>query len=183
MILQTRRLTLRPVELADVPRFVRARRDWKVAGPGGMAPETAAAARRKIRAARADMRKRGRGPLAFSILLRGGGGWLGTISLRWPHAGLGELGYFLLPEFWGRGYATEAAKRVVDLAFRKFGAHRVQATTWVKNPASGRVLRKAGLRKEGRLRGYLRRADEVRDEFMFGITREDWRNASKTGGG
>lgn len=95
--------------------------------------------------------------------------------LRWPHRGLGEIGYGLHPRNWGRGYATEAVKRITALAFDRFGAHRVQATCWAKNAASARVLVKAGYNKEGRLRGYLKRGDAVRDEFMFGLARADRR--------
>jgi len=175
MRLSTLRLTLRPVALSDAPRFVECRRDPRVVGPAGMASAwTPTAARKFIRSAQADMRKSGQRRLAFSIVLRRGGAWIGTISLRWAHAGMGELGYFLLPPYWGKGYATEAVKRLVRLAFKKFGAHRVQATTWVKNSGSARVLEKAGFRREGRLRGYLARKGEVRDEFMFGITQADF---------
>ncbi|MDX6770343.1 MAG: GNAT family protein [Elusimicrobiota bacterium] len=172
--LSTRRLLLRPVVLADAPRFAACSRDPRVAVPVGIAaPWTLAQARARVREARALMR--GRRLLAVSLFLRGDGRWVGSLNLRWPHPGVGELGYYLLPEHWGRGYATEVVRFVVDLAFREHGAHRVQATAWVRNPASARVLLKAGLRKEGRLRGYLKRGDEVRDEFVFGVTRGDWR--------
>lgn len=86
---------------------------------------------------------------------------------------VGELGYSIHPRFWGNGYASEAVRRVVDLAFGELGAHRVQATCWVKNPRSAGVLKNAGLRKEGTLRGYLKRGRMVRDEFMFGLARKD----------
>lgn len=177
----TRRLLLRPVRLSDAPAFAACSRDPRVAAPVGIgAPWSLATARGRVRSALKAMRGRGQRLLAVSLLRRSDGAWLGSLNLRWPHAGVGELGYYLLPEHWGKGYATEAVRRVVDLAFREFGAHRVQATAWVRNPGSARVLRKAGLLKEGRLRGYLKRGDEVRDEFMFGVARRAW--ASRRGG-
>jgi RimJ/RimL family protein N-acetyltransferase len=129
----------------------------------------------RVRVARfaAQWRKRGLKTLTFSITRREDGAWAGLVDLRWPHAGVGELGYCLHPRFWGRGYATEAVRRVVDLAFAEFGAHRVQATCWVKNSRSIGVLQNAGLRREGLLRGYLKRGRIVRDEFMFGLARKD----------
>lgn len=172
--LATRRLLLKPVALTDAPRFAACSREPRVAGPVGIGSAwTLAAARKRVREARALMRGRAPRLLAVSLFLRSDGTWIGSLNLRWPHAGVGELGYYVLPEHWNKGYATEAVKRVVDWAFRERGAHRVQATAWVRNPGSARVLRKAGLRKEGRLRGYLRRGDEVRDEFIFGVTRRD----------
>jgi RimJ/RimL family protein N-acetyltransferase len=57
-----------------------------------------------------------------------------------------ELGYRLRREVWGRGYATEGSKALVDKAFSDLGAERVNASTMVVNPASRRVMEKAGLR-------------------------------------
>ena len=133
-----------------------------------------AAARARIRRTLAAGRKPGLKPLSFSILVKPNRAWAGNVSLSWAHNGIGQLGYLVHPDHWGRGYASEAARKVVDLAFARFGAHRVQATCWVKNARSSKVLRKIGLRREGRLRGYLKRSGEVRDEFIWGITRADW---------
>lgn len=70
-------------------------------------------------------------------------------------AGLGgsgnadELGYWIAREHWGRGYATEAVRGVLDVA-RMLGHRRITACHFVDNPASGRVLAKAGFRRENR---------------------------------
>lgn len=58
--------------------------------------------------------------------------------------GEAELGYWLTPGAWGRGYATEAAAAMLDHARHALGARRVQAGHFADNPASGRVLRKLG---------------------------------------
>lgn len=175
MKLATRRLILRPLALSDA-RFlyeVGSRED--VSRPAGFPRSaTLAAARARIRRTLAAGRKTGPKPFAFAILLKPRRLWVGLATLAWPHAGVGQLGYLVHPDHWGRGYAPEAARRVVDEAFARFGAHRVQATCWVKNARSSKVLRKIGLRREGRLRGYLKRSGEVRDEFIWGITRADW---------
>lgn len=60
-----------------------------------------------------------------------------------------ELGYWITPDAWGRGYATEAARGVLDAA-RALGIRRVTAGHFLDNPASGRVLRKLGFRPTGR---------------------------------
>lgn len=71
-------------------------------------------------------------------------------------AGLGrndsqvELGYWIARRFWGRGYATEAAKAVLEIA-RMLGHDQVVASHFLDNPASGKVLRKAGFRPTGRV--------------------------------
>lgn len=175
MKLTTKRLILRPLVLADA-RFlfeVGSRED--VSRPAGFPrTRTLAASRARVRRTIAACRKGEPKPLSFSILLKPRRSWVGNMSLSWPHAGIGQLGYLVHPDHQGRGYATEAARKVVDTAFARFGAHRVQATCWVKNRGSARVLRKAGLRREGTLRGYLKRSGEVRDEYIWGMTRADW---------
>jgi RimJ/RimL family protein N-acetyltransferase len=77
------------------------------------------------------------------------GDFLGWFHLR-PGDGAGtlepELGYRLRREAWGRGYATEGSKALVDKAFAELGVDRVYATTMAVNTASRRVMEKAGLR-------------------------------------
>jgi RimJ/RimL family protein N-acetyltransferase len=77
------------------------------------------------------------------------GRFLGWFHLR-PGDGAGpqepELGYRLRRQAWGRGYATEGSKALVDKAFAEIGVERVYATTMAVNMASRRVMEKAGLR-------------------------------------
>ncbi|ADI09630.1 acetyltransferase [Streptomyces bingchenggensis BCW-1] len=67
---------------------------------------------------------------------------IGMISLRVREPGLGAVSYILREDCWGNGYATQAAKRVVDFAFTEL--KRLEAKHHPDNPASGRVLAKAG---------------------------------------
>ena len=62
-----------------------------------------------------------------------------------------ELGYWLAPEAWGRGYATEAGQAVIAMARHALGIRRLTASHFVDNPASGRVLAKLGFRPTGRV--------------------------------
>jgi RimJ/RimL family protein N-acetyltransferase len=80
------------------------------------------------------------------ILAHGAGtepGLVGGVSL-YDADGAMELGYWLTPSAWGRGYATEAARAMLAHARHALGASRVQAGHFADNPASGRVLRKLG---------------------------------------
>lgn len=73
-----------------------------------------------------------------------------------------EIGYWLTPAAWGRGYATEAGRALVDIARHALGQRRLLGRHMVDNPASGRVLRKLGFEAtgEGRL-PCLARGEEV----------------------
>ena len=91
--------------------------------------------------------------------------------------GIAEIGYWVGVPYWGRGYASEAARAVVDFGFRELGLRRIWARVFVRNPASVRVVEKAGLRHEGTLRRNLRKGDELLDHHVHGILREEWLEA------
>lgn len=70
-----------------------------------------------------------------------------------------EVDYQLGPAFWGWGYAAEALKAVLAFLIGRVGFHRVQAKCSARNIGSLRVMEKAGMRREGVLRGFFRRKD------------------------
>lgn len=72
-----------------------------------------------------------------------------------------ELGYWLTPPAWGRGYATEAGRAVIDAARHALGLHRLTASHFLDNPASGRVLGKLGFRPTGEIRPQFSRARQA----------------------
>jgi RimJ/RimL family protein N-acetyltransferase len=85
-----------------------------------------------------------------------------------------ELGYWCSIDCWGRGYATEAVRAVVGYGFRVLGLRRVHAECHGDNPASRRVLEKAGLTYEGRLREHSYRVDRFADKLLFGALCDEW---------
>ena len=88
----------------------------------------------------------------FLVTLPGGEGSriIGGCGLH-ERDGQPELGYWIAREHWGRGYASEAARAVLSIA-RTLGHRRIFAGHFADNPASGRVLRKAGFRPTGEIR-------------------------------
>ncbi len=66
------------------------------------------------------------------------------------HEGEAEIGYWIGRDYWGNGYATEAARGVLSLA-RTLGHQRLRASHYVDNPASGKVLQKLGFAPTGRI--------------------------------
>lgn len=77
---------------------------------------------------------------------------LGGLGPRQPEARQGDIGYEINPEFWGQGYATEAALAILRFGFENLRLHRIWARCLADNLASQRVLEKIGMRREGRLR-------------------------------
>jgi len=106
----------------------------------------------------------------------GAGEAIGYVELHIvdPQSGCAELGYGLHPDVWGRGLATRLAAAVVDHAFTGLGLHRVEATCDARNVASVAVLRKVGMRYEGRLRQNVKLRDGWRDSEVFGVLAHEW---------
>ena len=86
----------------------------------------------------------------------------------------GHLGYWLGVDFWRQGYATEAASAVLDYGFHTLGLHRIEAGHYPRNPASGRVLEKIGMRREGLMRGDLLKGEQFEDTVMYARLRTDF---------
>lgn len=87
-----------------------------------------------------------------------------------------EIGYGLLPEARGLGYATEAAAAMIDLAFTALGAHRVAGRLDARNIDSARVLERLGMRFEGTFRENEFVKGEWTDEAVYAITEDEWRS-------
>lgn len=84
-----------------------------------------------------------------------------------------ELGYWLGEEYWGRGIATMAVRTLTAWAFTELDIDRIFAYHFAWNPASGRVLEKAGFTLEGRLRHAVTKDGRTTDMFVYGMIRTD----------
>lgn len=80
-----------------------------------------------------------------------------------------EIWYKLLPQEWGKGYATEILKELIQFCFKTLNAHRVEAGCAVDNVGSIRVMEKAGMQLEGRRRQTLPLASGWSDNFEYAI--------------
>ncbi len=74
---------------------------------------------------------------------------VGLVGVSWENEGAPELGYCFGVEHWGKGYATEAARAVIDYAFEEFAIGQLHAGARVLNPASRHVLEKCGFQWTG----------------------------------
>ena len=90
----------------------------------------------------------------------------------------GEVGWVFNPEFHGRGYATEAARDLVRLAFEDLGMHRVWAQLDPRNGPSARVCQRLGMRQEGHLRQHSWLKGEWGDLVLYGILEDEWLRAT-----
>ena len=90
--------------------------------------------------------------------------------------GVQEIGYGVVPNERGKGYCTEAVKIAVNYLFLSKPVVRIQAHANIRNKASQTVLEKAGFKKEGIVRKRIFVRGSWRDEFLYGILREEWKD-------
>jgi RimJ/RimL family protein N-acetyltransferase len=110
------------------------------------------------------------------------GHFVGSIGLRRdgePDQERAELGYWIGVPYWNKGFATEAARVVLEFAFARLHLRRIVARHYTANPASGRVLKKLGMTHEGVLHRYEVRWNEERDVDVYGLHADDWSSAKK----
>jgi len=135
------------------------------------------------------VRERLHGPFARQVLEAEGqalflgveiaatGELIGDVLLVWSsaeHRG-GEIGYVLHPGYSGQGYATEAAHRLLHLAFDELGLHRVIARVDADNQGSARLAARLGMRQEAHLVQNEWFKGRWSDELQFAILEDEWR--------
>ena len=98
-------------------------------------------------------------------------GGIGIHLGRDVHRHTAEFGYWLAEEFWRRGIMTEAVGAFTDFCFDNFSLHRIYAEPFANNPASARVLEKAGFVLEGRLKNNVVKDGELLDSLMYARTK------------
>jgi ribosomal-protein-alanine N-acetyltransferase len=151
--LRTPRLLLRPVRIEDAAEIARiggqrAIADTTISVPH---PLDEAGARAWIAA---DLGVASDEQIAYAATLAASGALLGFVALKHiePEHRQAELSFWFDPGQWGKGYAHEAAARLIDYGFNEAGIRRLVAYYMVRNAASGRVLAKLGFQQEGLLR-------------------------------
>lgn len=151
-ILANDRVVLRELRMSDAASLYRVARCPDVARYTWPAPPAVEAFERFIEWTWAE-RAAGK-YVGFGIVPRGATEAAGLFELRQMQPGFfrGELGFFVDPAAWGTGLFSEAARLMLDFAFRVVGVHRIEARATVDNVRSNMALQKLGARKEGTLR-------------------------------
>jgi RimJ/RimL family protein N-acetyltransferase len=87
---------------------------------------------------------------------------------------MAEIYFKLSPANWGKGYATELAKRILKFAFKDLNLHRIEAGVATENIMSIRVLEKLGMTREGSRRKILPIRGEWKDNYHYAILEEEF---------
>ena len=172
--LETGRLILRPLDRTDTHPYARMladRRVWTFIPP----VYWRAGPRNRIRTWRS--RIRAGQAYHFVIRTRDDNKFVGEIALHhldWENKN-GEIGYHLVRQHWGKGFATESAQRICDWAFRELRLHRLEAETTEGNRASDGVLKKLGFHLEGRRPEQVWIGGKWRASLEYGLLKAHFR--------
>jgi len=174
--LHTARLVLRPLEPADAPAIQRYAGDERIARWTARIPHPYpdGAAETWIAETREQSARREGWQLA--VTRPADGALVGAIGLeRDADGGSAELGYWIAVPFWGLGYATEAARRMIRFGFQTVDVATIHANALTANAASRRVLEKAGLGYVGPATITLEMRGRNAEVACYALARADWR--------
>jgi Acetyltransferases, including N-acetylases of ribosomal proteins len=116
----------------------------------------------------------------FAVISEYTGEYIGfadiEIHLMNDNGGCAEIGYFLKPEYWGHGYASEIAATLIEICFLNLQLHRVTARCNSNNSKSEKVMLKAGMVKEGEFRKVRYKDGHWDNELHYSILIDDWKD-------
>jgi ribosomal-protein-alanine N-acetyltransferase len=173
--LQTQRLILRPFELTDGEDVRRLAGEWAIADTTLQIPHPYEVGMSEEWILTRGPRFEAGEEVVFAIVLRESGQLIGAMGLviegQFRRA---ELGYWIGRLYWGHGYCTEAGKAVLEYGFHSLNLNRIHAYHFKRNPASGRVLRKLGMKHEGSAPQHIMKWGVFEDVELYGILRSQW---------
>ena len=174
-VLETHDLVLRPMRMKDAADIYSYASDREVSRFVLWEPHrNMSDTRAYIRSVR-SLYRRGL-PSSWAVVHRDSGHVIGSIGFMGYSSvhSVAEVGYSFARPFWNHGYASQALRAIVVSAFHSIpGLNRIEAQHDVRNPASGRVMQKCGMRREGIMRERLMNKSEFIDVEVYAILRRD----------
>jgi RimJ/RimL family protein N-acetyltransferase len=167
------RLRLRPLSMADLEPYSVLHGLPEVVRYLPWEPRDPAEARKTLERKIADA---GAKQVAYAVIRDSDDAFLGELNLTVYDAANrnAEIGFLFRPEFHGHGYATEAARELLRIAFVEWDLHRLIGRCDARNDASARLMRRLGTRQEAHFRRNEFIKGEWTDELVFALLAEEW---------
>lgn len=175
--IRTARLKLRALHVNDVPDIARLAGVREIADTMISVPHPITVEDAEGWIAHQAGEPEARATVPFGIELRRTGELIGMVELRdidRKHM-QAELSFWIGVDWWNQGYAAEAARSALDYGFNQLRLNRIYAHHMIRNPASGRVLLKIGMKQEGLMRERVRKWDLFENVILYAILRCDSR--------
>jgi [ribosomal protein S5]-alanine N-acetyltransferase len=177
--IETPRLILRLPSRQDVPELRRSFRDPRTARAVGAPLHSKQEMRNPLgMVSRTRSEYRRSEHLSLTVVHRESGRCIGRVGLRgliWTYQKVESLAYWIDPQYWNQGYATEASYFLCREAFERLGMRRISSQALARNIASLKVLRKLGFVEEGRERAAVCVKGTCMDMVLLGLLRKELR--------
>ncbi|MBC7814665.1 MAG: GNAT family N-acetyltransferase [Burkholderiales bacterium] len=173
--LETQRLIMRRPELTDAPSIQVLAADYDIAKNLLQMPHPypEGGASSWINSAH-EAEREGEKDFSFVITRKADGEYIGSMGIHLDHENQrAEIGYWLGKPYWGQGYATEAAVRLLQFGFEELRLNRIYARCFSENIGSERVMQKIGMQYEGLLRQEIYKWGQYIDLKMYAVLRSD----------
>jgi ribosomal-protein-alanine N-acetyltransferase len=173
--LYTERLTLRKMELEDADVLCQYWSDPEVTKYMNIAPFTDVSQARDMIQMINDLSLEGQAN-RFSIIAKETGEVIGTCGFNMidQENGRAEIGYDLGRNHWGKGFASEAVKKLIDYGFTSLNLNRIEAKVEPENTPSIKLLNSLSFQKEGLLREYEKAKGRLIDVYMFSLLKREY---------
>lgn len=135
-------------------------------------------AKNKLMISIEEARKKKRKKFWFAIIEKESKKYVGqvgvTVISNQINNGLGQLAYFIKKKYWGRGYTTEAVRKVIDYAFKVIKLHKIITGCLTENIASEKVMKKCNMIKEAELIEHVWHDNKWKDRVEYRLLRAEW---------
>ena len=181
MMLETKRLILRPPKESDWADLVEGAKDLEVSRNLQMIPHPYSKkdAMSFIRRNLEHSNARKNGVYNFFIELKSDGKVIGvtSVDLSKGDKNVGKTGSWINKKYWRKGYMLEAKVAVLDFAFTKLKLRKIETAAFTENTASNKMSRKLGFKQEGTKRQAVTALStgKVHDEHIYGLLKKEWK--------
>lgn len=171
MKLETKNLILRPFNMSDCPRIAFLCEDERVTRYTPLPSHYKLSDAENWVKSQPENKDKA---LDFAIVEKKTGELIGSISLMFDKVNnFAEMGYWLTPDFWGKGLATEVCKYLIEYAFKILGLHKIIAKHYIENPASGKVMQHCGMKFVGTLKEHNLKNGIYHDVNLYEIINQN----------
>jgi ribosomal-protein-alanine N-acetyltransferase len=97
-----------------------------------------------------------------------------TVTQETPFGKIAGTGYFIKEKYWGKGYTTEALKRIIEYAFEDNDVYRISTGCIKENKGSEKVMIKCGMIKEAEFKEYQLHENQLKDRVEYRLIKHEW---------
>jgi ribosomal-protein-alanine N-acetyltransferase len=173
-VLETQRVILRPYSLSDAAKVEELASHHLIADTTLNIPHPYPKGAAEGWISRLEDQSMNNLSYTFAVIAKGNKELVGTLGIRFEKNNRGELAYWIGVPYWGKGFATDAVKCLLQYVFIEKQLNKVYAAAFTRNPASTKVMEKAGMTYEGTFKQHALKNGQYEDLAYYAILKEEY---------